>query len=145
MHDLRARPPREDAPNSRLYALEVTGKDIAQIEASRADIRRATPINIAFLGNETHGQRIHAARVIRACGYEPVPIISSRRLRSQQDLDSLLSALIGEARPRGFILVGGDPTTPAGPYDESLALLKRFRQLEPVSLRPLRCATFAHS
>jgi methylenetetrahydrofolate reductase (NADPH) len=124
MPDLKAQPSEEDAPRDRLYALEVTGKDIAQIELSKADIPRATPINIAFLGNETHGQRIHAARVIRTCGYEPVPIISSRRLRSQQDLDGLLSALIGEARPRRFILVGGDPTTPAGPYADSLALLK---------------------
>ena len=55
MHDLRVQPPGEDAPHDGLYALEVTGKDIAQIEASRADIPRATPINIAFLGNETHG------------------------------------------------------------------------------------------
>jgi methylenetetrahydrofolate reductase (NADPH) len=32
--------------------------------------------------------------------------------------------LIGEANPTRFILVGGDPETPAGPYSDSLALLK---------------------
>jgi methylenetetrahydrofolate reductase (NADPH) len=112
------------ASSGGLYALEVTGKDIAQVEASRAEIPLATPINIAFLGNEDHAQRVNAARVIRQCGFEPVPIISSRRLRSEQDRDSLLSALIGEANPTRFILVGGDPATPAGPYADSLALLK---------------------
>ncbi len=105
------------------YALEVTAKDIGQIEASKAEIPPGTPVNIAFLGNEDHAQRIDAARVIRQCGFEPVPIISSRRLRSQSDLDALLSALIGEAHPTRFIFVGGDPATPAGPYSDSLALL----------------------
>ena len=105
------------------YALEVTAKDIAQVEASKAEIPPATPINIAFLGNEDHAQRVNAARVIRQCGFEPVPIISSRRLRSEEDRDSLLSALINEANPKRFILVGGDPATPAGPYSDSLALL----------------------
>ncbi|WP_206530138.1 methylenetetrahydrofolate reductase [Nordella sp. HKS 07] len=106
------------------YALEVTGKDIAQLEASQADIPAGTPVNIAFLGNETHAQRITAARVIRACGFEPVPIISSRRLLSQQDLDTLVSELIIEVRPKRFLLVGGDPASPAGPYPDSLELLR---------------------
>jgi methylenetetrahydrofolate reductase (NADPH) len=113
------------ASSGSLCALEVTAKDIAQVEASKAEIPLGTPINIAFLGNEDHAQRVNAARVIRQCGFEPVPIISSRRLRSEQDRDSLLGALIGEANPTRFILVGGDPSTPAGPYADSLALLRR--------------------
>ena len=106
------------------YALEVAAKDIAQVEGAKAEIPPGSPINIAFLGNEDHAQRINAARVIRQCGFEPVPIISSRRLRSRSDLDNLLSALIGEASPMRFIFVGGDPAIPAGPYPDSLALLE---------------------
>lgn len=106
------------------YTLEITGKDIAQIEAAKSSIPAGTPINIAFLGNEDHGQRVNAARVIRSCGFEPVPIISSRRLHSQQDLDGLLSTLVETAAPSRFILVGGDPASPAGPYTDSLGLLK---------------------
>lgn len=115
------RPQGDDAPN---YALEVAAKDIAQLEASKAEIPPGTPINIAFLGNEDHAQRVNAARVIRQCGFEPVPIISSRRIHSQSDLDGLLSALTGEAGPKRFIFVGGDPAAPAGPYPDSLALLE---------------------
>lgn len=107
-----------------LYALEITGKDIRQIEAAATEIPPGTPINIAFLGNEVHAQRVNAARVIRACGFEPVPIISSRRLASQQDLDGLLGALIDQANPKRFLMVGGDPASPAGPYPDSLGLLK---------------------
>ncbi len=106
------------------YALEVTGKGIAQVESARAEIPAGTQINIAFLGNETHLQRINAARIIRTCGFEPVPIISSRRLRSRQDADDLISALIAEAAPKRFLFVGGDPSAPVGPYTDSLELLK---------------------
>lgn len=115
------RPQGDDARN---YALEVAAKDIDQLEASKAEIPPGTPINIAFLGNEDHAQRVNAARVIRQCGFEPVPIISSRRLHSQSDLDGLLSALTDEAGPKRFLFVGGDPAAPAGPYPDSLALLE---------------------
>jgi methylenetetrahydrofolate reductase (NADPH) len=105
------------------YTLEVTGKGIHEVEQARAVIPAGTPINIAFLGNEDHAQRIQAAKVIRACGAEPVPIISSRRLRSEADRDELISALVAQAAPQRFMFVGGDPATPAGPYQDSLALL----------------------
>jgi len=105
------------------YSLEITGKDIGQIEAARSAIPAGTPINIAFLGNETHAQRIDAAARIRQWGFEPVPIISSRRLRSVEDRDELLAGLIVAARPTRFMFVGGDPSSPAGPYGDSLDLI----------------------
>lgn len=106
------------------YTLEVTGKNIAEVELALSEIPPGTPINIAFLGNEDHAQRINAARVIRRCGFEPVPIISSRRLRSVDDLDDLVLSLIDEVAPSRFLFVGGDPATPAGPFADSLALLR---------------------
>ena len=107
-----------------IYTLEVTGKAISEMESARTAIPPGTPINIAFLGNEDHSQRIGAARMIRECGFEPVPIISSRRLRSQQDRDELVGGLIKSVNPQRFILVGGDPSSPAGPYKDSLSLLE---------------------
>lgn len=118
------RSPASTQPGQAAYTLEVTGKAISDIETARATIPPGTPVNIAFLGNEDHGQRINAARVIRACGFEPVPIISSRRLRSRQDRDDLVGELVESADPQRFILVGGDPASPAGPYKDSLALLE---------------------
>ena len=115
--------PIEKSPSAAAYTLEVTGKEIRQIEIAAPQIPPGTPINIAFLGNENHDQRVNAARVIRECGFEPVPIISSRRLRSEEDLNNLITQLNSAARPSRFIFVGGDPATPEGPYTDSLALL----------------------
>lgn len=117
-------PLTESRPEPAGYTLEITGKAIAEIESARSVIPPRTPVNIAFLGNENHEQRIEAARVIRECGFEPVPIISSRRLLSQQDRDDLVGALVRSANPHRFILVGGDPGVPAGPYKDSMALLE---------------------
>ena len=105
------------------YTLEITGKAIGEIVAAQQVIPQGTAINIAFLGNENHAQRIYAAKTIRDCGFEPVPIISSRRLLSVEDRDQLLSGLIKEAAPKRFLLVGGDPAQPAGPFQDSLSLL----------------------
>lgn len=124
MRDEGISEPEAGQAGGRFYALEITGKDIGQIEVARGDIQSGTQVNIAFLGNETHAQRISAARVIRACGLEPVPIISSRRLKSQDDADELISALVEEAAPKRFLFVGGDPSQPGGPYADSLALLR---------------------
>ncbi|CAM5614503.1 methylenetetrahydrofolate reductase (NADPH) [Aquamicrobium terrae] len=111
-------------PVLRDYALEITGKAIAEVELAKSEIPPLTPINVAFLGNESHEQRINAAKTIRVCGFEPVPIISSRRLRSELDKDQLLEALVAQASPQRFIFVGGDPSEPAGPFQDSIALLK---------------------
>ncbi|AGT08585.1 methylenetetrahydrofolate reductase [Paracoccus aminophilus] len=105
------------------YALEITGKDIGAIEALHGLLPAGTEINIAFLGNESHDQRIRVAELIRQAGYEPVPIISSRRLTSVADGDRLIAGYLAAAAPARFMFVGGDPKAPAGPYRDSLALL----------------------
>lgn len=112
------------SPRPGNYALEITGKAIGEVEAAREDLPEGTQINIAFLGNESHEQRINAARIIRANHCSPVPIISSRRLTSEQDRDAYLSGLIEQAAPDRFLLVGGDPDQAAGPYQDSIALIE---------------------
>jgi methylenetetrahydrofolate reductase (NADPH) len=124
MHSLDIQPPALVSSPRGLYALEVTAKTVARIAESKAEIPPGTPINIAFLGSENHAQRIHAARIVRQYGFEPVPIISARRLLSERELDNFLGYLIGEVAPTRFMLVGGDPMTPAGPYVNSLGLLE---------------------
>lgn len=106
------------------FSLETTGKSVKDLSSVANLLPSKTPVNIAFLGNESHEQRIDAASNIKALGFEPTPIISSRRIKSKKDLDYYIDELSRHSKIKRLMLVGGDPETPEGPYDDSLALLK---------------------
>ncbi|AXG76397.1 methylenetetrahydrofolate reductase [Streptomyces paludis] len=106
------------------FSLEMTGKDAPALEEARALIPAGTRINVTFLGNEDPAQRLAATRAARRFGYVPVPHLSARRLRSQAELVELLAALRSDGTADNVFVVAGDPTTPHGPYDDSLALIR---------------------
>ncbi|MFJ4963365.1 methylenetetrahydrofolate reductase [Streptomyces sp. NPDC088729] len=112
------------APLLEDFSLEMTGKDISGLDGARACIPPGTRINITFLGNEDPGTRLAAARAVRRSGCVPVPHISARRLRSRSELDAFLAALRSDGTADNVFVVGGDPATPHGPYDDSLALIR---------------------
>ncbi|MEU4262899.1 methylenetetrahydrofolate reductase [Streptomyces argenteolus] len=106
------------------YSLEMTAKDVSQLEEARIRIPPGTRINITFLGNEDLGMRLTAARAVRRHGFTPVPHISARRLRARSELVELLAALRSDGTDGNVFVVGGDPATPHGPYDDSLTLIR---------------------
>ncbi|MEU8698366.1 methylenetetrahydrofolate reductase [Streptomyces sp. NPDC048680] len=106
------------------FSLEMTGKDVPRLEEARDRIPAGTRINITFLGNEDLDMRLAAARAVRRLGYTPVPHISARRLRSRSELEELLAALRSDGTADNVLVIGGDPATPHGPYDDALALIR---------------------
>lgn len=106
------------------FSLETTGKSVQELSTVAGLLPPHTPVNIAFLGNETHQQRIQAAVTIKALGLAPTPILSSRRITSKADLDYLVGELKCRADIQRLMFVGGDPGAPEGPYENSLALFE---------------------
>ncbi len=106
------------------FSLEMTGKDIEKLHEARDSIPPGTRINITFLGNEDAEMRLGAARTARAHGFVPVPHISARRLRSSAMLEEFLEGLRDADACENAFVVAGDPTTPEGPYEDSLALIR---------------------
>lgn len=106
------------------FSLEMTGRDVAALDEAAALLPSGTRVNIAYLANETMRERLDAARAARRHGFVAVPHIAARRIRSPGELREFLSAL-GEidALDEVFV-VGGDPTTPAGPFPDSLSVLR---------------------
>ncbi|GAA5700902.1 5,10-methylenetetrahydrofolate reductase [Streptomyces avermitilis] len=117
-------PARAVAPLLEDFSLEMTGKDVPRLEEARATIPPGTRINVTFLGNEDLGMRLNAARAVKRFGFVPVPHISARRLRSRESLEEFLEALRAEGLADNVFVVGGDPATPEGPYDDSLAVIR---------------------
>ncbi|WP_405386134.1 methylenetetrahydrofolate reductase [Streptomyces sp. NBC_01102] len=106
------------------FSLEMTAKDVPRLEEARMYIPAGTRINVTFLGNEDPDMRLAAARAVQQSGFTPVPHISARRLRSRSELEELLAALSSDGTAGDVFVVGGDPVTPHGPYDDALALIR---------------------
>lgn len=106
------------------FSLEMTGKDVPKLEEARDSIPPGTRINVTFLGNENLAMRVEASRAVKRLGFVPVPHISARRLGSQGEFEEFLAALRADGTGANVFTVGGDPTRPEGPYEDSLALIE---------------------
>ena len=106
------------------FSMEMTGKDVAKVENAASVIPPGTRINVTFLENEDLTMRVNAAAAAKRLGFTPVPHISARRLKSQEMLEEYLSALRDIGATENVLIIGGDPTVPMGPYEESLAVIE---------------------
>lgn len=106
------------------FSLEMTGKDIPGLLEARDTIPQGTKINVTFLGNEDLEMRVAAAKAVKDMGFVPVPHISARRLESQAQLEEFLGRLQEVGASEHVFAVGGDPAEPAGPYPDSLSLIR---------------------
>lgn len=105
------------------FSLEMTGKDAGRLEEARGTIPPGTRINVTFLENEDGRMRLDAVKAAKRFGYVPVPHISARRLRSQEQLEEYLSALAAEDACQNVLVIAGDPIEPLGPFDDALAVI----------------------
>ena len=106
------------------YSLEMTAKDVPQLEQAAEIIPPETKIAVTFLPNEDFPARVAAAARVRQLGFVPVPHISARRLKSQAELEAFLAALQREAAIDRAFVVAGDPPQPQGPYADALAVIR---------------------
>ncbi|MGZ8805015.1 MAG: methylenetetrahydrofolate reductase [Microbacterium sp.] len=106
------------------YSLEMTGKDVPGLMEAKDCIPAGTKINVTFLGNEDLEMRVAAAKAVRELGFVPVPHISARRLASRAQLEEFLSRLQDVGATDSVFVVGGDPTTPEGPYEDSYDVIR---------------------
>jgi methylenetetrahydrofolate reductase (NADPH) len=106
------------------FSLEMTGKDIPGLAEARGSIPQGTKVNVTFLGNEDLEMRVAAAKAVKDMGFVPVPHISARRLESQAQLEEFLGRLQEVGASEHVFAVGGDPAEPAGPYPDSLSVIR---------------------
>ncbi len=108
-------------------SFEMSANDLAGLEAARPLLAPGTIVAITWLPKETqdsHDARVAAALALRNAGFDPMPHIAARRLRSRDELDRLLGRLANEAGVRRAFLIGGDVKQADGPYASSLDALR---------------------
>jgi len=112
------------------YSLEVTAKDAKSLREVSDEIPPKTAISVTFLPGEEMEARVAAARLVRSLGFEPVPHISARRLRSSEELKEYLMRLHEAAAINRVFAIAGDLSAPLGPYDDALAIIQSAELLE---------------
>ena len=106
------------------YSIEITAKDIASLREAAPAIAPDTPVSITFLATDSLDQRMAAAVLVRTLGFEPMPHLSARRIRSLGELEAMVTRASAEAETRRMFLVAGDPPVPAGPFEDTMSLLR---------------------
>src|SRR5918995_1458043 len=78
------------------YSLEMTAKELDGLREAAPLIRPNTQIAVTFLPGEEMEQRVEAAKLVRALGFEPIVHLSARRIGSQDILEDYLARVSGE-------------------------------------------------
>ncbi|MFD6813473.1 methylenetetrahydrofolate reductase [Enteractinococcus coprophilus] len=115
-------------------SFETTVRQVGQFVDVADRMPGDAPINVAFVEEISVAQRLAAIRTLSAAGLRVRPILSARRLASEAQLGELLETSCGKLGLQEVMIVGGDPTEPAGPYATALKLI----QSAPITEADLR-------
>jgi methylenetetrahydrofolate reductase (NADPH) len=108
---------------ARSASIEMSPREISEIGEAAKHLAPGTRVAVTWMPRDNDGERIAAARAVRAAGFEPVSHIAARRVPSRQALDDLVKGLRAEADVRSVFVIGGDLKRPAGPYGSAFELL----------------------
>jgi methylenetetrahydrofolate reductase (NADPH) len=120
------RPVARDAVHRLLtgYSIEVTSKDIAELDAAAPLLAPGTRTSVTSLPRETNAQLVAASKAVLDHGLQPVPHISARRIASAADLEVQLAALAEAGAGQELFIIAGDIDAPLGPYQDALSVIR---------------------
>lgn len=105
-------------------SLEVGVRDIPALTAAAPRIPPGSTIAIPYLPGQDDDARLAAARAVRALGLTPMPHLSARRIASLAELEAFVQRAVAQAGVTRCFVIAGDPSTPAGPFADSAALIE---------------------
>lgn len=104
------------------YSIEATTHDLDKVAAYPEFIPAGTCVYVAHVPGAEVDTVVEMTGRLREQGYEPVPHIVPRRLRSREELTDALEGL----RERGVdhvLIIAGDVPTPEGPFTCAMDIL----------------------
>lgn len=117
-------PARAIAALAQRASVEITWHDCGRLKACHQLLARGSLAYVSFVPGQTWRETISACVAARAAGLDPVPHIPARELSSVEALDNLLAQITARAGVRRVLLIGGDRSVPAGPFAQSLDVLR---------------------
>jgi methylenetetrahydrofolate reductase (NADPH) len=98
------------------YTIELNPSDSKSVQAAAERLDPGTEVSLAWIPGSNPMEMIAPAARLKRAGHFPMPHVGARHLESAAQLHRLAVDRI--------LIIGGDRTKPAGPYDSSLAVMQ---------------------
>lgn len=109
---------------ARNASIEMNARDGKDLAASRRYLQSGTRIHVSHLLRQTWVETVTACRAASENGYAAVPHVPVRLVSSAEVMDGVLRDLVAAAGVDDVLLVAGDYPQPAGPYSQTLDVLR---------------------
>jgi methylenetetrahydrofolate reductase (NADPH) len=106
------------------YSIEANPTQPKVLDAAVERLDRGTEVFLTWVPGTNPMDAVAPAARFRRSGLIPVPHVAARHLESAAQLQRYATRLAGEAGVDRILVIGGDRTQPAGPYDSSLAVMQ---------------------
>lgn len=105
-------------------SLEAVMPSAAEVHDAASALPTSTSIYLTDLPNRSDDKLVQIATGIFMRGLKPVPHVAARNVASEKKLGDLLSRLSSSAGVNKVMLIGGDRTGSAGPFEHALQLIE---------------------
>lgn len=106
------------------FSIEVMPRTAAGIEDFRPLLPAGTRVYIAHIEGTPIEDMVATAARLRAEGFEPMPHLPARIIKSRAQLADWLTRYKAEAGVKQALLLGGGVSTPAGEFDSSMQMIE---------------------
>lgn len=118
--------PAPSTPADELLAnasLEVALREAGKLREAAALLPSGTCVYVPSLPARPLALSLPVLAEIRAHGLDPVPHVAARRVGSHGELERFLTQAVRQHGVHRVMLIGGDESTPSGPWRDSVQLL----------------------
>ena len=104
-------------------SIELTS-GVDSIDAAEGRLPAGTPVFVPSLPKRPPKESLATLKALKQRGFEPVPHLAARRLRSAAELQQFLGIAVREAGVNKVLLIGGDVKTHDGPFASAEDVLR---------------------
>jgi len=105
------------------HSIELNPGDARTLQAAAERLDPGTEVSLAWIPGSNPMDMVAPAASLKRAGHIPMPHVGARHLENAAHLQRLAEQLRDAGVDR-VLIIGGDRTAPAGPYDSSLAVMQ---------------------
>jgi len=116
--------PHSIAAMLRGYSIEVHPGETKVVDLAPERLEHGTEVFLTWIPGTNPMDMIEPATKLRRAGLIPVPHVGARHIESAAQLERFVERFAGEAGVDRVLIVGGDRSKPAGPFDSGLRVMQ---------------------